>query len=142
MLFDQDFENIKKKLTLTDECLKNGVESKFFDTEKQNPRLKREIEHMFDVASHFMSHGEAIFPMVDTIKMMKNYVIFIDEPEAAVSLKNQKLLFNSMMQAVENKCQVFISTHSYILIKNAGEVYDMETKKWIESSEYLKKFEI
>jgi predicted ATPase len=154
MLFDQDFENGKKELILTDECQRNGVESKFFDTEKENPRIQdlemytnpdgtnRGIGVGNALMSRFLSHGEVIFPIVNAIKIMKNIVIFIDEPEAAVSLKNQKLVFKSIMKAVKNKCQVFISTHSYILIKNAGEVYDMETGEWIESGEYLKKFEI
>ncbi len=142
LLFNPDFNADTKELVLTEECQKHGVASKFFDTEKQNPRLKHEVEHIFDVASHFMSHGEAIFPMVSAIKTMKNIVIFIDEPEAAVSLKNQKSIYDSITKAVKNKCQIFVSTHSYVLIKNAKEVFDMETGKWIDSDEYLKNFEI
>jgi predicted ATPase len=141
LLTKSDYEQDIKELTLTDDCKINGTEFKFFDTEKQNPRLKHEIEHMYDVASHFMSHGEAIFPMVSAVETMKDIVVFVDEPEAAVSLKNQKIIYDSFIEAEKNNCQLIICTHSYVLIKNCDEVFDMGSRKWVKSNEYLKQFD-
>lgn len=134
----------KIKLTLSDYTLKNSVDTKFFDTEKNNPRIIKDFNESkdigFDISSRFKSHGEVMFPILDYSKKMKNVVLFVDEPESGVSLSNQLKLLKSFNVAVENKCQLLIATHSYILIKNVEEVFDMTKLKWVKSKDYLKKF--
>jgi len=114
---------------------------RFLDTEKDNPRLKN-IESSknigYQLASHFASHGEAMLPLIKTCKYFKNEIIFIDEPEAGISLKNQKAILRALKASVKNGCQVIITTHSYVLIKGVKEVFSLDKKKWVSSQEYLK----
>jgi len=117
---------------------------RYFDTEKDNPRLNqidwaKEKNPLFALSSHFMSHGEAILPLIQAIEDFKNEVVFIDEPDAGLSLTNQKKIITSFKRAVKNGCQIILTTHSYVIIKNTKEVFSLDTRKWIPSSEYLEK---
>jgi predicted ATPase len=118
-------------------------EYRFFDTEKNNPRLKGDLSNSknigFDIGSHFVSHGQAMLPLMLASESFRDLSLIIDEPEAGISLSNQKKVLGAIKEAVKNNCQVLIATHSYILIKNADEVFDMDDRKWISSEEYLKR---
>jgi predicted ATPase len=142
---EQQHEKEVNDIEITDYCRCHGCEVKMFDTEKQNPRIKSDLygspDPMWELGSRFLSHGETIFPMVDAVKSMKDMVVFIDEPEAGVSLTNQKIISNSLLEAVKNKCQLIVATHSYVLIKNTEEVFDLEAREWVKSTDYLKKFD-
>ena len=81
-----------------------------------------------------------MLPILDYIKEEKSKVIFIDEPEAGISLQNQYILWKAFNKAANNDCQLFIFTHSYIFIYEAKDVFDMGAKKWVDSKEYLKQF--
>lgn len=116
---------------------------RFLDTEKQNPRLKHSLEFSetiaFDIGSRFVSHGEAMLPLILASKEFKDIVLFIDEPESGISLQNQKKIFDSLQQMTcKNNCQVIITTHSYVMIKSVGRVFCMDNKKWLTSEKYLK----
>ena len=132
---------VKKEIKLTPETITNGVETAYFDTEKDNPRMQ-DTQYAKDVGyvlqSHFVSHGESLLPIILAIKDRKNTVIFIDEPESALSLKNQLKILKSIKTAEKNGCQIFIATHSYILIKNMKTVFDVSIGDWITSEEFLK----
>lgn len=134
---------VKHKITFSPEVTKIGIEFMFFDTEKNNPRIVSDLSgHAGNIgniiSSHFKSHGETMFPILEHISKMKNIIIFIDEPESGISLKNQMKLWQAFLQAQKNGCQLFISTHSWVFIKNTNFVFDMQTKKWIESDLFIK----
>lgn len=118
------------------------VKTKFFDSERMNPRVKNNSEHgdniVHDIISRFKSHGESLFPIIKAVCDFKNEVIFIDEPESGLSLLNQKKLIRILKRSVNNGCQIIITTHSYPIIKGADEVYSMDNKEWVSSKEYLK----
>lgn len=116
-----------------------GSNFKFFDTEKNNPRIKSHIEHGFDAFSRFMSHGQAMLPMMEASEEFKSILLVVDEPEAGISLSNQKKVLAAFNKAISNDCQVIISTHSYVLINSIDKVFCMESKKWISSKTYLKR---
>jgi predicted ATPase len=131
---------LAKKLIKID--YKEGATFKFFDTEKDNPRMKslqlQEQCYSFALASHFSSHGEAILPLIQAAKDFKDSIIIIDEPEAGLSLKNQFRILTILEKVYkENNCQILISTHSYVIINNVKVVFDLENKKWILSKDYL-----
>ena len=119
-----------------------GLQYRFLDTERDNPRVKGDTAFSknigFQLHSHFISHGEAMFPLIKACKEFKDIIIFIDEPESGISLKNQKKILNALRYTVRNGCQVIITTHSYVLIKGAKEVFSLDKKEWITSQEYLK----
>lgn len=120
---------------------KENISFMFFDTEKSNPRIQAEIRNGYDVASRFKSHGEALLPVLTGSKNFKDMLVFIDEPEAGISLSNQKKILEAFQEAVKNGCQIIIATHSYFFIKTVPEVFNMDSKTWESSKEYLKRLE-
>lgn len=117
------------------------ISFRFFDTEKQNPRtLNPELQpnYGFALASRFGSHGEAMLPVLMASKDFKDTILFVDEPEAGISLTNQKKIFNCFKDIVKNNCQIILTTHSYLFMKSVDEVFSLDSKTWIPSSEYLK----
>jgi predicted ATPase len=131
---------VKKEVILTEETIINGVETMYFDTEKDNPRtkdLQLQADYGYGLLSQFHSHGEAMMPIILAIKGAKNKVIFVDEPESGISLFNQMKIQSAFKAAEKNGCQIFASTHSYVLIKLAKEVFDMQTLAWVPSETFL-----
>lgn len=118
------------------------AETRFFDTEKQNPRTQPFPENSlfgFSLQSRFSSHGETIFPILSAIKDFKNLVLFIDEPEAGLSLSKQIAFIKIMNKAIKNGCQIILSSHSYVFIKHVSEIFSLDSKSYESSTEYLKK---
>jgi len=112
--------------------IKPGTVYQFFDTEKQNPRIKALNEHEnslfeFSIASRFVSHGEAMLPIILTAKTFSDTLLMVDEPESGISLMNQVKIINAFKKIVEeSNCQVIITTHSYVIIKNVEYVFNMD----------------
>jgi predicted ATPase len=136
-------ENGSGKSTLLD-LIKEGKKSEYstidvidvsymyFDTEKHNPRTRNYLPEkgaMFQVASHFWSHGQTLFPILEHIKEISNQLIIIDEPESGISLSNQIKLIEAMGIAIKNNCQIVLATHSYVFIRSAEKVFNLNTKR-------------
>jgi len=122
----------------------------YFDGEKDNPVVaipqmlspdKRNfaslVSQLFDAQEE--SHGESMLPVLAYIlQNAKNCVIFMDEPETALSLRNQFWLTEEMkFSARNNKNQIIISTHALALIQNFDTIFDMETRKWVNRKKYV-----
>jgi predicted ATPase len=122
---------------------KGYITTKYFDTETMNPRFKNDPNSSnlrYELFSHFTSHGETMIPIVTHCTKLKNEVVFIDEPESGASLKSQLKIFKAFKKSTEkNGCQLIISTHSYVIIKQVEEVFSLDSKSWISSDEYLQK---
>lgn len=120
------------------------VDFKFLDTEKMNPRVK-DLDSMpsgfygFGLLSRFKSHGQTLLPIVQASAEFKRILLFIDEPEAGLSLSSQKKIMASFEKALKNECQILVATHSYLLMKSVEEVFSMDEKIWMSSKDYLKK---
>jgi predicted ATPase len=143
-LLTDDNKDLKKikKLDYT-----QGTNFRFLDTEKHNPRMKHDLDNSvnigFDIASRFASHGEAMLPLILASKQFNDVVLFVDEPEAGISLSNQKKIFDTLEQiSKKNNCQVIVTTHSYVIINNIEYVFCMVKKKWMLSKDYLKELSI
>jgi predicted ATPase len=148
-------QNSKKiKMTITENTEKNGIGTFYFDTEKMNPRIRNFNEYTNPdgtskgigvggaILSKFKSHGEVLVHFtVSQLNLAKNAVIFLDEPESSLSLRNQIELIKSIKKASKT-CQLIIATHCYPLIKSFDEVYDLENKTWVNSNDYLKQFSL
>jgi predicted ATPase len=117
------------------------VNFRFLDTEKDNPRLKGDLSDSkniaFDVGSHFWSHGETMLPLVLATKEFEGIVVLVDEPESGISLTNQKKIFDSFQASIKKNCQIVVTTHSYVIIKNSDTVYSLDKKEWVPSKDYL-----
>lgn len=130
-----------------DISFKNAV---FFSAEDDNPKVaipkmlnpgSEDFPHMvvnlFDAQEE--SHGESLKPVLEYIlSNAKNCSIFLDEPETALSLKNQFWLVKAIRQsAIKNGNQIFVSTHALALINQFDTVFDMENRKWVEREAYI-----
>ena len=140
------------ELTLSDHVIENGVNSFYFDSEKDNPRTKNPelftkpngenigIGFGRAIASRFESHGETLEKfIIDPLLNAKDSVIILDEPESALSIENQFKLINAIKTAVSNNCQLFISTHCYPLI-DAFDVISLEHFETMTGKVFINKF--
>ena len=81
-----------------------------------------------------------MLPALDYIlEAQGGYVIFMDEPETALSLKNQIRLAKKFKKSAEEYGnQLIISTHSLAVISEFNTIFDMETRKWVSREDYIK----
>jgi len=118
------------KLTFSDYVKKNGVETFYFNSEIDNPRIKDPelftkpngedvgIGYGGALISRFKSHGEILEKfIINPLLNAKNCVILLDEPESGLSITNQFKLIDAIKTAVNNNCQLFIATHCYPIIE-------------------------
>ena len=143
---DDDIVEIIISKDCTDE-----IDSFYFDTEKMNPRVSqldnystpsgnsKGIGIASALASHFESHGETLREFtVNRVHEAKNCVVILDEPEAALSIKNQYLLAKRIIEN-KNNVQFIIATHCLPLFEIVGYAYDLEHYKWVTFNDYMKK---
>lgn len=125
----------------------------FFNGEEDNPVTAipgmvnpNNSESYVPLLTHLMfaqeeSHGESMLPALDYIldQAKGGYTIFMDEPETALSLKNQINLANKFKKSAEEYGnQLIISTHSLAIIQEFSTIFDMETRQWWKTGKYLK----
>lgn len=148
-LLNKNSDKIEVKLC---EYLKNNyVDTYYFDTETMNPRIS-DINNYTTIdgrskgigvgaalQSHFQSHGEVLREFtVNRINDAKNCILFLDEPESALSLKNQFLLSKRLIDTTtNNKTQIILATHCLPIISSVEEVFDLVDYKWKNSIEYI-----
>lgn len=139
------------EVTLSKECIKNGVDTFYFDSEKDNPRVKdprdytnangtnKGIGFGSGLASRFKSHGEILEHFTITpIKKAKDCVIILDEPESGLSITNQFRLIEAIKGAVKRGCQFFIATHCFPLIQSF-DVISLEHTENMSGKEFIKR---
>lgn len=139
------------KLKLSDNVLKNGISSFYFNSEKDNPRVKNPqlftkpngedigIGYRGALLSLFRSHGEVLQEfIIEPILKSKDCVILLDEPESGLSITNQFKLISAINKAVEMNCQFFIATHCYPLIESF-DVISLEHKKQMKGIDFINK---
>lgn len=141
----------KIEVKLCDYLKNNYVDTFYFDTETMNPRIS-DIHNYTTIngrskgigvgaalQSHFQSHGEVLREFtVNRINDAKNCILFLDEPESALSLKNQFLLSKRLIDTTtNNKTQIILATHCLPIISSVEEVFDLVDYKWKNSIEYI-----
>jgi len=118
----------------------------FFDSEKHNPRIRENLEERSDMPnmdmgdilmSRFQSHGETMLTFIEAVKTAKNYYVFIDEPESGLSLRSQYKIKKALIKASKNNCQLFISTHSPILMGVTKDVLSLEHMKFMIPEDFI-----
>lgn len=142
------------QVTISDYTIKKGVKTFFFDSEKDNPRIKDPqlfttptgtnigIGYVGAILSRFKSHGEILQDFIITpILKAKNCVVILDEPESGLSITNQFKLIKAIKNAVKNGCQFFIATHCYPLIKSF-DVISLEHNKQMKGIDFINKIRI
>ncbi len=122
--------------------------SVFFDAEEDNPLVAIPkmmtpsntpimASQLWDAAEE--SHGESMLPILEyLLTKAKDRILFFDEPETALSLRNQIWLSKALVESAENNHnQIVISTHALAVIQQFDEVFDMETRKWVNRETYV-----
>lgn len=148
-LLKNNSDKIEVKLC---EYLKNNyVDTFYFDTETMNPRISNLDNYTTPgggskgigvgaaLYSHFQSHGEVLREFtVNRINDAKNCILFLDEPESALSLKNQFLLSERLIDTSQNnKTQIILATHCLPIISSVEEVFDLVDYKWKKSIDFI-----
>jgi predicted ATPase len=138
-------------ISLSDNAMKSGINSFFFDTEKMNPRTANLMANYTNpdgtnkgigfgtaLSLYFKSHGETLKEFtVNRIYQANDCVLLLDEPESALSLRNQYKLANELKEAINRNVQIIVSTHCLPIIESIDEVYSLEHLKWIKSQEFI-----
>lgn len=90
--------------------------------------------------SAMQSHGQALFPFLEEALKVEGGIVFLDEPETSLSIKSQRKLA-SMLNLAAKDNQIFIATHSEILIRAVNTVLSLDEPKpvWVENTEFLDK---
>ena len=122
----------------------------FFDAEEDNPvvaipKMANPMEKNFNALTAQLwfaqeeSHGESMKPVLEyLLTNAKGGVLFFDEPETALSLKNQIWLSKTLNKsAKENGNQIIISTHALAIINQFENILDMETRMWVNRETYI-----
>jgi predicted ATPase len=137
-------------IVLSDKVKTEGIQNFYFDAEKHNPRLKdpqlysqpdgkdKGIGYVSALKSRFKSHGEVMQEFtVKAIRQASNAIVLLDEPESGLSLRNQFKLITEIQAASKRGVQFFIATHCLPLIQSMDEVYSMENRQWMKSSDFI-----
>lgn len=122
-----------------------------WDFEQDNPRYNSAMmpnpnsddftsKSIFLLNTTAESHGETMKGCLDYLLSNKGYLIVLDEPETALSLKSQYEYLKKIKKTAENN-QIILITHSKVFIEETEEIYDLESKKWINSKTYIQKTE-
>lgn len=90
-----------------------------------------------NIINSHRSHGETIMPMLEKLINVKNCVILLDEPETSLSVRSQYKIASIINKLAANGNQLFIATHSPIIMQAHGTVLSLEHNKWMSSGEFL-----
>lgn len=113
------------------------TESYFLDLEHNNPRTASYIEHIYQAASKFSSHGESNNALLNTVnRIPDNTVTLIDEPDMSLSIRSINKLYKTLKKNSKNK-QIICSVHNLLLISSVDEVLSLEHSKWMSSQEFI-----
>lgn len=125
--------------------MKDKMNFIFFDFEKMNTRTSNLDKYAndgnlyeFALLSHFKSHGEINKSILKHIEEVKNTLIILDEPDMALSVRSIKTLGNAIKNSCENNNQFILSCHNPLLIEMLEEVYSLEHKQWMNSTDFIK----
>jgi predicted ATPase len=128
---------LQKKVTITvnDKTTVYG-----FDFETHNPRTKSVLGPCpgFQIASKFTSHGETAKPILSRMAQFRNAVVFLDEPDTALSPRSILGLKDLFAEMVENGCQIIAAVHNPLLILAYPQCLSLDSHTWVESKEFLK----
>ena len=135
---------------LTEKAMAEGVDCFYFNTEKDNPRVKdaqlystpsgqdKGIGTRAALMSRFQSHGEVIKAFtIDPITEAKDCILLIDEPESGLSIRNQYLLSRTIHEAAQRNVQFIVATHCIPLIESVNKVYSLEHREWLPPEEFI-----
>jgi predicted ATPase len=113
-----------------------------FDFEKDNLRTLGHLDYGNigpQLAAKKSSHGEFTNYVLTYLTQIENTLIYLDEPDQALSIRSIKKLINMMQLATNKGCQIIAAVHHPYIIEAFPEVYSCEHRIWMPSNEFIQK---
>jgi predicted ATPase len=82
------------------------------------------------------SNGENTLDFLRSLENVQNSLIMLDEPETSLSIKSQRAIAKILINLAKTN-QLIIVTHAPVLMEVVENVYDFETKKYVDTSDYI-----
>lgn len=134
LLINRQFE--KREEVLDCELDKKG-KIYLLDFEHQNPRKAGRIEHGWQAALIFRSHGESNNFLISSIdKIERGSIVLLDEPDMSLSIRSISNLYKTLEDNSKTK-QIICSVHNPLLISYVDEVLSLEHGRWMSSKEFI-----
>jgi predicted ATPase len=113
--------------------------SYFFDFEKGNPRT---LSYFADdiggqMAMRFSSHRQANMALIKGLDAAAECIVMVDEPDSALSIRSCMKLVAKLKSLEQRSAQVIAAVHSPIVIQAFDEVFSLEHRRWMPSSEFM-----
>lgn len=110
-----------------------------FDFEKDNPRVQAHFgkDIRFQLRSMWSSHGETSRLIIRNIEGLSECLILMDEPDMAFSIRSCNMLVRTFKDVADRGSQVLAAVHSETVIRQFKEVYSLEHRKWMTSTEFI-----
>jgi len=107
------------------------------DFEKHNPRIQSSITTMGHLAAMWASHGQSNNSILRGLAEFSNMVIFMDEPDMALSIRSIVKLAELFRGAATRGCQIIAAVHNPLLIQAFEQVYSLEKREWVGGKEFV-----
>ena len=110
-----------------------------FDFEYDNPRTKGHFGDSinFQIASMYASHGETGITVLRALKEAENSIIFMDEPDMALSVRSILEIAKLFDDMVKRGNQLIAAVHNPLLIECSDDVLSLEHRRWITSDDFI-----
>lgn len=110
-----------------------------FDFERDNLRAKIACTKnvIAELRSRLISHGEANKIIFDNLDGVKDSVIFLDEPDTALSIRSAYILARWFEDLAEDNNQIIAAVHNPIIIGCFQEVLSLEHRQWMSSQDFI-----
>jgi predicted ATPase len=128
--------DLKKKVS----CEASPIDVFGLDFEKHNKRTLGYLDYdilEFQISAKLSSHGEQNLALLKLLETAENKLIFLDEPDMALSLRSILKLVNLFKAAVKRGCQIIAAVHHPFLIEAWKEVYSCEHDTWMTSKDFM-----
>lgn len=110
-----------------------------FDFERDNPRIQAGLgkNPLFQLGSMWASHGETSRIIIQNIDGLAECMILMDEPDMALSIRSCNMLVKTFRNVAERGSQVIAAVHNETVMRQFKEVYSLEHRKWMDTSEFI-----
>ncbi len=110
-----------------------------FDFEKDSYRSQKAfgVHAMLQVASGWLSHGESNRIILNNLNGVKGSVIFMDEPDMALSIRSIYALIKQIKRWAKDGNQIILAVHNPIMIESFTSVLSLEHHKWMSSDSFV-----
>jgi predicted ATPase len=115
------------------------VQTMAFDFEYDNLRTKGHFGENIQqqVGSMFASHGEVNRVIHRSMSKAKDTIIFLDEPDMALSIRSCYELGRTMQECAAAGCQIIAAVHSYVVIELFEQVLSLEHREWMDTDVFI-----